>query len=223
MHSRSFALLVLTGCATAGTFQTADTLGPGGWEAGGDLSALTIIDGGDTVTLPLPRGVVRFGLGERGELGGSLGLDGVRGYGKIQLTGPDSPLIVSVAPGVRWLPLPNGGDGSGALYGLEQALLAGVPVGEHTQIVVTARLTEDVGRVDQRTAFLMWAGGTAGVSFRLGDLVRLHPELGLMAPVVVVSDTTSVGPDALTVQAGLGLVFGRRPRPANSEGVPPDR
>lgn len=221
---RSLLVMVAAGasaCATSGAYQTADVVGRSGWEVGGDLSALRIVDPeGDDVTLVLPRAVGRFGLSDRFELGGSVGLDGVRGYGKVQVTPPGRGPIVSLAPGVRLLPLPSGGTGGGALVGLEQALFFGVPVGDAGQFVASARVAADVGRVDQNLAFLTYVGGTVGGSVTLGTWGRVHPELGVMTPVVVVTDATRFGPQALLVQAGVGFVVGRRSGDRVMRGAP---
>ena len=200
------------GCATAGTFQTADTLGRGGWEAGGDLSALVIVDpASGNPWLLNPRLVGRAGVSDRVDLGGSVGLDGLRASAKVQLNDDDG-VVVSVMPGARYLALPNLGGTTVHLVGLEQAVLVGFPTSPGGQVVLVARSAEDLGLVDGSTTLLWWGGGSLGWSFRPDDApVRVMPEVGLMAPLVISGDdSTEVGPDGLIVQAGFGVVFGRQ-------------
>lgn len=211
--ARIVLLWLLAGCASSSSFQTADVLRPGGWEAGGDLSAALITGSGaqDIPYLVLPRGVVRVGLLKRLDLGASVGLDGVRLQPKIQLTKPGGRgLIVSVAPALRVLPLPTP-NGTRVLTGVEEGVLVGLPFAKDFQLVGVGRGAQDFTTVDGDAVFLVWAGGSVGLSWQALPGLRLMPEVGAMAPLYVTDgDTANSGLNAAVFQLGVGIVAGRR-------------
>ncbi len=201
----------LTGCATAGNFQTAHTTGPGGWEVGADVSAAVIVDvSGDLPYLPLPRVAGRVGVSERTELGGSLGLEGAKLGPRVQLTDPDDEgVIVTVGLAGKFLPLPSPDDGFGWLAGAEESVYVGFPV-QQSQLVLLARGAQDVGRVAE-SATLVWTGGGVGWSWSPDERFRLMPEVGVMVPVYVSGsggDNTGFGGGV--VQLGVGFAYGQR-------------
>jgi hypothetical protein len=202
------------GCATAGTFQTAHTVGPGGWEAGGDASVLYIVDlSSDVPYLPIPHLSGRVGVSERTELGGSVGIDGLKTYAKVQLTNVDDEgVVVSVLGGTKVLPLPAN-ETVGALLGAEEAVLVGIPTGDVGQVVFVGRGAQDFGFVGENRAVLIWAGGGVGWSYQVDDRFRLMPEVGAMTPVWGVDGgrpNDATGPQSLIIQVGLGAAFGQR-------------
>lgn len=209
---RSLPLLGLMGCATAGTFQTAHTVGPGGWEAGGDASVLVVVDqASDYPYLPIPHLSGRVGVSERTELGGSVGIDGLKANVKVQLTPVhDEGVVVSVLGGTKVLPLPTP-DTSGVLLGAEEAVLVGIPTADVGQLVLVGRGAQDVGFVGSNRATLLWAGGGLGWSWQVDERFRLMPEVAAMVPLWVVDESGDGSfPQGLFVQFGLGAAFGER-------------
>lgn len=210
---RSALVLLATGCATAGSFQTAHTVGPGGWELGADGSALVIVDQtGDVPWLVLPRGAVRVGVSERTEVGGSVGLDGVKVGPRVQLTDTDDEgVIATVGVSAKALPFPTGESNPGVLLGAEESLYVGVPTSEVGQLVLVGRTAQDVGFANGNQATLLWAGGGVGFSWFADEHFRLAPEVGAMVPVLVVDESGDAsGFRGAVVQVGIGFAYGQR-------------
>ena len=208
MNGWSVAVFALGGCATAGTFQSAETLGPGGWEVGGDVSVLRILDpSADDPWLPSPRGVLRVGVSERVDVGGSVGVEGLRLQTKVQATPTDDTgVMVSLMPGVRLLPLPRAAGDGAALIGVDQTGLVGFPTSATTQLVASVRSAQDVALVDD-PGVLVWVGGALGWTYRPADApARVMPEVGAMAIVAGPGD----GQVGVIAQAGVGVVLGRK-------------
>ncbi len=211
-HARLAVVSLLGACATAGSFQTAHTVGPGGWEVGADASVLGIIDlSGDVPYLVLPRAAGRVGVSERTELGASVGIDGVKVGPRVQLTNTDDEgVVVTAGLSGKVLPLPTP-EQPGVLVGAEESLYIGLPTSPESQLVLVGRAAQDVGLVDGNQATLVWAGGAVGWSWSPDGLFRLMPEVGAMVPVVVIDDGGgNSGLAGGTVQVGLGFAYGRR-------------
>jgi hypothetical protein len=210
-HLRLAVFLLAGACATAGNFQTAHTVGPGGWELGADGSALVIVDvSGDVPYLVLPRVSGRVGVSERTELGGSVGLDGIKFGPRVQLTDPsDEGVVVTAGVSGKVLPLPSP-DTLGVLVGAEESLYVGLPTSPESQLVLMGRAAQDVGVVDSNQATLLWAGGAVGWSWSPDGRFRLMPEVGAMVPLLVVDGDDNTGLDGGIVQLGLGVAYGKR-------------
>jgi len=201
------------GCATAGSFQTAHTVGPGGWELGADGSALVIVDQtADMPYLVLPRVAGRVGVSERTELSGSVGLDGVTFGPRVQLTDTDDEgVIVTVGASAKALPFPTGESGLAMLAGAAESVYVGLPTSEVGQVVLVGRAAQDVAFGSGNQATLLWGGGSLGYSWFADERFRLAPEVGAMVPMLVVDESgDTTGFPGAVVQVGLGFAYGRR-------------
>lgn len=153
---------LLSGCATIGAYQTAETAGKGRVEFGIEPSYYkrslgleddvvipevngtrkVIIDGSDlNDALGLEQGVpnlcgsIRYGLADNVDVGLRWGTNGLDVLGKIQVTPADKKdVVVSVLPSIGGLVVPTP-DGTLGMMSSQLGVLVGMSVGEHGQIV----------------------------------------------------------------------------------------
>ena len=202
-------LLTLGGCFNFGSYQSADTLGEAHHEVAVEGVGVGALATDDSVILP--RGSVRYraGLTDTVDLGARLGTAGVDILSKFQLTDrSDESLVFSIAPEVGGMAL----DADTLVLRGQVAGLLGFGVSEAVQLVLGPRvhvwyLDVDGGLFDGQGAFLS-AGLSAGAYIELGDLVRLVPEVTLVAPFVALNEDGSTFNDAfLLVEGGVALLF----------------
>jgi hypothetical protein len=193
----------LASCATAHSFQTADTVGRDGWEVGVDGSGVVMREPNGPAAWPFPRLGGRVGVSERTEVVGSVGFDGVKGGARVQLSTPgaDGPVASVGVVGKSTAPFVVE---AGSWGGLEETVYVGFPW-QDVQLVLHLRSAQDLGW--RTNPSQLWFGGGGGVSWRPGmGRWRLMPEAGAMAPTQV--DPRQ--PQRPTAYLGLGVAYGRR-------------
>lgn len=207
----------LTGCATLGTFQSAETLGQGNWEVGIEPSMWGAAAEGGSVFYPHAGVSARVGVSERIDIGGRVGSTGIELTGKFGITEPEANVPISVAPSIGGMAITAGG-ASLAVIAVHVPVLFGVPIGEN-ELVVGPKLhvwSVGAGAPGSSASAGIWSvGGSVGYAARVGRSVRLIPEFALVKPLFVVGSangsTESLGVEAngALMQIGLGIVIGR--------------
>jgi len=234
--SLGMAAGTLVGCATAGTFQTASTVGEDNFQLGvepsivgisgsGDLTALTSAGdetGSASGYFPTASISARYGITDTSEIGGRLGPGGLELLTKFQFTDPDSDgAVISLAPSISGF-VAGGGGVSGGLVNVVVPLLIGMPSGESNELVLGPKVVDTIVFADDNgsnsRAHIVWVGSTVGYSAQLGDRLKLLPEFGLLYPAVGWASASGDGESDsgsgalggfVTWQAGLGFLIGQ--------------
>ena len=212
--------LVAVGCASIGSYETANTLGEGRYQLAVEPAYEISTGGGNAATLVRFDIAARYGVTDRVDISARAGSSFLELGAKFQITDPwDRSVAVSIGPRLGGFVAPGG-----AIAGVNATLpiLLGFGFGEGNQFVIGPKLLNFLffDSVD-RPLDVLAAGGTIGFSFKLGDNIRLMPEFGFAAPLVRHTsnsngDPATTAPGAGAVyQVGIGLLAGgdRRPRP----------
>lgn len=210
-------LTLLTGCATVGTFQSADTLGKGGRQFGLEPSIWWPYNGEDT---PLPNVgmTARWGVANEADVGFRLGTSGLEILSKFGVVQGPTAVTVSVAPSVGGLYVPYKDVRAGVIGG-QVPVLIGVNVRRH-ELVLSPKVHTWYLLGGEDREFAINLGGSVGFAFRLGKRVEIIPEAVAVVPVkswpLGEEPVALVQPgDGLMLQGGVALLFGRyRPKHA---------
>jgi hypothetical protein len=211
--------LMVAGCATVGTLQTADTVGQGNFEFGVEPSYWGIAGGGGGggfVQLGLSG---RFGVGDRADIGFRIATNGgAEVLTKFAFTDPTSPGIkVALAPSGGGFMFATGGAAAGVLH-FQVPLIFGIPVGA-SQFVFAPKVHEWVifagGGGDVGGGSITSAGASIGFAARVSKNLRILPEVAVVTPLFASAGFTGVGTegdiiagDAVLMQFGLGFIIG---------------
>lgn len=182
-------LVLAIGCATGGTLQSAHTLAPGKSQFGVETNIVGVAAKDlPAAYIPQVNLTFRYGMVERFELGGRLGLAGLELTGKYQLTPPGAPgITASIAPSVGGLVF-----GFFNIVNGQLPVVIGIPLGEgsvaettHVLLVPKLQLTSTFGGIagvagGQATA--LSAGASVGISLKLGETARIIPEATFLYP-----------------------------------------
>ena len=205
-------LSLAVGCATHGGIQTAHTVGKGRFQGAIEPGVTLVAGGSGTRFSPNLNAAGRFGVTDRLDLGGRIGTTLYEINGKIAMTDPDPEgFVASIAPAVTALGF--GGVGAGAGFvNVQVPALFGLPLGHH-QLVIGPKartLTVFGGSDGARTnATGLMAGGVLALSARVGEAVRLHPEVAVDVPVFAAGSASIDGEAETRAQAGLqGVLVG---------------
>ena len=211
-------LLALTGCATVGTLQTADTLGTGHFQLGIEPSwwgAVTPDGGAGFVHMGVSG---RYGVSDRVDLGGRIGSAGAEILVKVALTDPQtSGPYVSIAPSGGGFAATSGGDAAGILA-FQVPVLIGFPTAGGSQLVLAPKIHEYLilagSGGDSAGVSMTSLGASLGYAARLGPGFRLLPEVAFVYPVLGAagmsgqdSQVDFLG-EGVLMQVSLGLLLG---------------
>jgi hypothetical protein len=217
MRSVAALALALSGCASVGVFQSAETLGRKNWELGVELSSQAATSFDSLSLYPLSGVHFRYGVAEPVDLGLRVGPAGVEVSSKFMLTARHNAVIVSLAPslgGTFSVP-------SGIAIGTGQAslpVLIGVPLSQQLQLVLAPKLHDSVfamsagqagGTVNQ-----VFLGGAVGLVIRLSRF-KIIPDLGFLAPIATTTWRSDLPPGTAwfqgrwTFQFNVTLTLGR--------------
>lgn len=212
------AALAFTGCPSVSNLTSARTLDKGALEV---TVAPTFVSGsvlgldsdGNTVaaglTLPSMEGQLRYGLTDNVEMGAKLSVGGFAGHLKLGLLRSETAedgFNLSFDPGVSFMGFGAGGGLAGVVY-VYLPVLAGYRFGGHEvtfgpRLVPTFAGVGGGGASNGGVSFL--GGGSAAVSFRLGESFRITPEFSLLTPLQgAPQESTTV-----LAQFSLGFSFG---------------
>lgn len=211
--------VVLTGCPTASSLSSARTLDKGTVEF---TFAPTFLNGvsvrnedgqatSSTVGVPTAEAHVRYGITDTVEIAGKLYFGGFAGHLKIGLLRPESGMDgfnLSIDPGLSYAGVGGAGAGIGVVY-LYLPVLAGYRFDGH-ELTFGPRLVPVLAGVTigggTGSGMLVLGGGSLGLSLRLGESFRLHPEISILSPL---NQNTAEGADAIA-QLSLGFSFGKK-------------
>jgi len=209
------------GCATIGTYETANTLGQGKLQFAIEPAYESFAGSGTTVSVPRIDFAGRYGVSDSVDIGARAGTSFIEFLTKFQLTDhAQKSVVLSLAPRVGGLVA--GGEGStGGLINVTLPFLIGIGVGEGSQLIIGPKLLNILvfssSGGDSGTADILLAGTTLGYSAKLGDNFRLLPEFGIVFPIVgsarassggsSVSSTDLIG-GGVIFQIGVGFLFG---------------
>lgn len=218
----SVATLFLSGCATIGTVQTAETNGAGRFQGAIEPAYVGVVSAEGSGGLAYFNLSGRYGVSERVDIGGRLGTSGIELTAKFMLTDPSdlSGPIVSIAPSAGGFFL-TGGNASAGIFNVQVPVLIGFPVGEHQFILGPKFHSIFAGagsRGDRGGVFIGSLGSSFGFSAKVGSQVRLLPEVAFVVPFIVSGATSDGGSETITrfadgaiVQVSFGILFGGRP------------
>lgn len=210
--------LAATGCATFGTMQTASTVGQGHTRVALEPSMWGGALPGGSLLIPLVTLSAEYGVTNRFDVGGRVGLEGFEVWGKLELTPPVAPVIVSVAPSVGGMALVGTGTGGGVFF-FQVPVLVGIRIGGselvlgpkiHDWMLVAASGSTTGG------GNLFSVGGSVGFALRLGSSFRVMPEVAVLRPVLASvhagTDQSAVSQvfnaNAWLLQFSVSLMFG---------------
>lgn len=226
--SVSTCALALSGCATIGTLQTAETNGAGQFQGAIEPAFLGFAGDAGGGGFGYFNVSGRYGVNDRVDIGGRFGTSGIELTTKFMLTDPsnDGGTIVSIAPSGGGFFLALGGSGAG-VFNFQVPVIFGIPVGEH-QFVVAPKLHTIVagsgGGGESATVFLGSLGSSIGFSAKVAPTVRLMPEFSFVVPVIGGADTSdqesqivSGFSNAAIYQVSFGILFGGRKTASREE------
>ncbi len=211
---RLTAVVVITGCASFSSVQTADTLGRGQIQAAVEPGLWGAVSNRGPAVIPHVDGAVRFGVTDRIDLGVRAGMSFLEFQTKFQLTEPSSPtLAVSLAPTLGGLFANSGSDGSAeGILNVALPVLIGVKFGGN-QLVFGPRAQGFFIFTNGQAVPIVAVGTSVGFMWRLTENFGLMPELAVLAPVVGVNEAAMLFRGLNTggsfVQFKVGIVFGR--------------
>jgi hypothetical protein len=186
--SRLAALVLLTGCASVGGVQTANTGGRGTLEIGVE-PGVQLLGGSPGVQLyPHLDAAVRYGVTDKLDVGLRAGWSGLEAQTKYMLTDPaHTALAISVAPSLGGVILTSNSANLDVLGGILTAatpVLFGVGIGPH-QLVLGLRSQHFmfIGGASTGPVYVLAVGGSLGFAVRFSDTLTLLPELAAVWPV----------------------------------------
>lgn len=186
---------LLSGCASVGVFQSAETLGRKQWELAAEVSSQAQASHDSLSLYPMGGVAFRYGVHESVDVGARLGPGGFELLSKFMLTSRDG-VVVSVAPsagGTFWVP-------SGLVLATGQLsvpVLVGVPLGKRVQLVLAPRVHDSLfvlsaGQAGGTTNTL-FAGAAVGVAVKLGRF-KVIPDVGFLAPLATTTWRSDLPP-----------------------------
>lgn len=184
------AAMVLQSCASATALQTADTLGAGRTQLALESGYQATIGPGSWTSYPTLGIAGRVGVHDRVDLGGRFGPSGLEAQAKVRLTSDAAVPVLSLVPSAGWVVL----DREGMVlrsHQLSLSLLAGMPLPREHLWVCGARIQDgwffaSAGST-HASVHALSLGASAGVALKT-PVGRILPELGVLAPVAVVSE-----------------------------------
>lgn len=209
--------LLLTGCASMGAMQTADTLGPGKLQVGLEASQQASV-GRDTLTsYPMAGLSVRIGVLDWLDVGARFGPSGGELQPKVRLTPKRWPFIVSAAPSAALSLLDTNGIVL-RFYNLAVPLIVGVPLEGGHQWVFTARFNDLIAYESAGSAkgliHLTYGSVSAGFAARVWRFLVL-PELAVATPLWTHAERTDLdaagttfGQGRLQLQLNFTMLYG---------------
>lgn len=218
------AAVLLSGCASMGAMQRADTLAPGRHEFGVETALQSVVgrevDGRTALHWPYLGMRYRRGLTDR--LEGSLGASFValEAGAKLRVNEPsDRNFAVSVAGLVGGSRSPGSEENRTAIFHTSLAVLLGWRVGESAQLVLGPRaqyIASYPTRVSGAPRMDLFGAGTSvGFLVPIGTWFAVMPEFSVMTPfgrdqfrVVERMSPVVGGLNGLLFQTSLGVFFG---------------
>jgi len=210
--------LALTGCASVGVFQSADTLGKKNWEVAVELSSQAQSSLDSLSLYPMSALTFRYGVHDRIDVGARVGPAGIELAGKVMLTERTRRgVIVSLAPSVGGtFSVPSGialGTGQASL-----PVLIGVPVSDAVQLVFAPKVHDSLFALNAGqaggTVNQLFAGGAFGVVVEIKRF-KVIPDVGFLAPIATTTWRSDLPAGTAwfqgrwTFQVNLTLSFGR--------------
>ncbi|MBL8940432.1 MAG: hypothetical protein JNM69_38150 [Archangium sp.] len=222
-------LSLVSGCASVGNVQRADTVGKGNVQASIEPGVQAVGAGGTFVPYPHLDGSVRYGVTESIDLGLRAGWSFLEAQAKFLLTKPGDPkLAVSIAPTFGGIALGLGSASIGSLH-FAAPVLIGIKFGAN-ELVLGPRLQgyyvfAGSSSTSGGGVLVLGPGATVGVALGLGDRVTLMPEIGFAVPLIgSVSSiggatTGGTGLGGFLGQFKLGIMFGKQRGPIEEQPV----
>jgi hypothetical protein len=221
LHALLPALALLTACPSFTTMGTARTLDKGKGQfyvATGVMSLQSFQQdaNGDRLSLTLPSFEFggRYAVTDRFELGGKVWPIGAELNGKVALLRTPqlgAGLNVALAPAVSVYAF-SAGDSTSATYAwIHLPLLLGIGVPGGSELTIGPRVSDMLVASKSDTLNVVFLGGSLGYAWRLGDGVRILPEVTFAYPVsadVGGQGVTDLEPRGGMLQVNVGLLLG---------------
>ena len=207
-----FLILGLVACMTTPA-QRVDALGKGNFEGAIEIGSSGIATGvaGEVGAAPIVQAAGRVGVSDRVDIGALIGNGiGFELQSKFQLTNPESPFGVAIAPQLTPLFFGVGGAGAGFVR-FKVPVLLGFDVGQ-SQIVIgpaiNASTAVAVAGTEAAAEWIVDPQLAVGVSLQVADNLRLHPEVGMAGPWLISEEATDDLPFFTRWAFTLGIQFG---------------
>lgn len=216
------ALALASGCVSAGSVQTADTLGrgnfqfavePGVWGAG------VVEEDVDGIGLPHVDFAARVGVADSVDIGVRVGSSLLEFQTKFLLTDVNHPgLAISLAPSVGGVFASSEADDVGGFAHIQLPLLIGLKTSGGSEFVLGPRVTNTTlfatSGGDGGVVNVVSVGSSIGYAARLSRNFRLMPEVAVLVPLAGTLTLNGRSGNATAsftggiVQFKLGLLFG---------------
>lgn len=199
---------LLSGCLTT-PVQRVESLGAGNFEMAVEGGVSTI----DQRPLPTGNVALRFGVSDRVDLGIRAGTWLYELQSKLRLTADEARTPVALAPSATFIYARDPFDSAAqpqrvGLAFVYLPVLVGVPLGPH-QLVLGPGANTILGGSDEGFRFGVEGRMSAGVSLRLAEGLRLHPEVAIgVGGVSVGTGGSQSGGPSVRGSAVVGLAFG---------------
>jgi hypothetical protein len=217
-------MTLLTGCPSFTTMGTARTLpekkgqfyiAPGYMQLS-SFQRDTAANKSVSIGFPTVEFGGRYGITDRFELGGKAWFFGAELDAKLALLRSerlDSGVNVSLAPGLSYMNFTSGGTGSThASYAwFHLPLLIGFATGGGGELTVGPRVSDMLVSSNGNTVNVVWLGGSLGYAIRIGEGMRVLPEVTFSYPASASAGgvtVTELTPKGAAIQVNLGLLFG---------------
>ncbi|HEY8208780.1 MAG TPA: hypothetical protein VIG99_14925 [Myxococcaceae bacterium] len=210
------AVVGLTGCPSFSTMGLARPIRKGTTQivVAPEALALAVVNPTTGVAtgavLPQAEIAVRYGITDSFELGAKAWLLGAGLEGKIGIiqSNPGFGLDIAINPGFAYLGYGSTTSSSG-LLSLSLPVMFGLNLGGH-QLIVAPKVMDLVFLGGTSPVHVVLTGASVGFALKLGDELRIMPEISAVYPASVNSGgTTFTLPfQGAAVQAGLGLLIG---------------
>ena len=224
----------LGACASFTSMQTASVVPEGkvrGFvapETVGIVTSDTASSTGGSAFVPQLEAGVRVGLGSGWDVGAKAWLFGVAVDGKYQLLDAGGH-ILSVGPGVGYFGASSssssGSSGSLNIVTFYLPLYYGLRMGEHELVLSPKAIDQlvlghgtDGSGSSSSSGNVLWVGGSVGMAFKVGQSLRIVPEVSVMYPAAVSgtlysatgssSSSGTVSGGLVMIQGGVGFLFG---------------
>lgn len=208
------AVACLTGCPSFTTLGLARPLKKGSTQIviAPEYENATFVLNGTAFPVTLPQGelAVSYGVSDNFELGAKAWFFGAELNGKfglIQSPTMDSGMDLAFSPGLSYVGIGAGG-GSVNLLTVSLPLQVGLNFGGN-QLVLSPKVI-DYLLVSGGAGNLVVAGGSVGLALKLGDELRLMPQVTAMYPLLAASGSGAgtTGFQGVLLQGGISLLFG---------------
>jgi hypothetical protein len=200
-----------SGCASFGTHLSPVPTAKGKTDVEADIDVAVTRRNAKRIIYPVPELGLRYGLGERADIGGKVNLSKFGGEinSRIALIRSES-FDLGIIPGAG-LALASATEKDDTFFAgiFSLPLIAGINFNEDVTLLLGGKLIAQFAMTSSENqgggAIILYPGGSIGMSIKLGDAFSILPELNVLVPIDF--DHTEYSQKSV-FQGGLGFQFG---------------